>query len=109
MPRDFGDEALELLAGRFKVLAEPMRLKILNTLRDGEKTVSELVEETGSGQANVSKHLNLLFRSRMVSRRKDGLNVYYWISDPVIFPLCELMCDSLESELDARRVALSRG
>lgn len=109
MPRDFSDEALELLAGRFKVLAEPMRLKILNALRDGEKTVSELVEETGTGQANVSKHLNLLFRSRMVSRRKDGLNVYYWISDPVIFPLCELMCDSLEAELDAKRGALSGG
>lgn len=107
MPRDFSDEALELLAGRFKVLAEPMRLKILNALRDGEKTVSELVEETGTGQANVSKHLNLLFRSHMVSRRKDGLNVYYWISDPVIFPLCELMCDSLGSELDAKRGALS--
>lgn len=105
--RDFSDEALDLLAGRFKALAEPTRLKILNALREGERTVSELVEQTASGQANTSKHLNLLFRHRMVARRKDGLSVYYWISDPVIFQLCELMCDSLEAELDAKRGALS--
>ncbi len=106
MPRIFSDDALELLAGRFKILAEPMRLKILNALREGEKTVTELVEETGAGQANVSKHLGLLFRHRMVGRRKDGLNVYYRITDPTIFELCELMCDSIESELDAKWEAL---
>jgi len=107
MPRDFSDEALELLAARFKVLAEPMRLRVLNALRGGEKTVSELVEETGAGQANVSKHLNLLFRHRLVGRRKEGLNVYYRIIDPTIFELCELVCDSLEAELAARKEALS--
>ena len=59
-------------------------------------------------QANVSKHLNLLFRHRMVSRRKEGLNVYYRIADPTIFELCELVCSSLEAELEASRKALAR-
>lgn len=108
MPRTFSDEALELLAARFKVLAEPMRLKLLNALRDGEKTVTELVEQTGAGQANVSKHLGLLYRHRLVARRKEGLKVYYRIADPSIFELCELVCDSLEAELEARREALTR-
>ena len=108
MRRRFSDEALELVAARFKVLAEPMRLRILEALRGGEKSVSELVEETGASQANVSKHLNLLFRHRMVGRRKEGLNVYYRIADPTIFELCELVCSSLEAELEANRKALAR-
>jgi len=106
MPRRFSDEAMELIAARFKVLAEPMRLRILNALRDGEKSVTELVEELGTGQANVSKHLGLLHRHRMVARRKEGLNVYYRIADPSILELCELMCSSLESELEEKRAAL---
>jgi ArsR family transcriptional regulator len=106
MKRPLTPETMEMLAARFKVLAEPMRLRILNALRDGEKTVSQLVEETGAGQANISKHLGLLYRYRMVARRKEGLNVYYRISDPTIFELCELVCQSLEAELEARRRAL---
>jgi ArsR family transcriptional regulator len=109
MSRSYSDEALELIAHRFKVLAEPMRLKILNVLRSGEKTVSELVEETGAGQANVSKHLSLLYRHRMVARRKEGLNVYYRIADPAIFQLCDLVCTSLEAEFEAKRGALGGG
>ena len=66
----------------------------------------ELVTITGAGQANVSKHLGLLHRHRIVGRRKDGLNVYYRITDPAIFEICELMCTSLESELEVDRRAL---
>ena len=106
MPRQFTDEAIELIAARFKVLAEPMRLRILNALRAGEKSVTELVAALGTGQANVSKHLGLLHRHRMVARRKEGLNVYYRIADPAILELCELMCSSLESELEEKRAAL---
>jgi len=106
MSRIFSDELLELVAARLKVLAEPMRLRLLNALRGGERTVSELVEETGTGQANVSKHLGLLYRNRMVDRRKEGLNVFYRISDPTIFDLCELVCDGLEAEVESRRRAL---
>ena len=107
--KHFTEDALALVADRFKVLAEPMRLRILNVLRDGERTVTDLVEETGATQANVSKHLGLLHRHRMVGRRKEGLNVHYSIADPTIFDLCELMCRSLEAEADANRAALSSG
>ena len=103
----FTDDALEQIATRFKVLSEPMRLRLLNALRDREKSVTDLVEETGAGQANVSRHLGLLYRYRMVARRKEGLNVYYRIADPAIFEICEVICRGLENDLDARRAALS--
>lgn len=107
MAREFSDEALELVAHRFKVLAEPMRLRLLNELREGERSVSELVERMGAGQANVSKHLGVLFRHGLVARRKEALNVYYRVADPAIFKLCALVCDSLEADLEARRRALT--
>jgi DNA-binding transcriptional ArsR family regulator len=102
MTRDFSPEMLEQVASRFKVLAEPLRLELLNGLRDAERTVTELVELTGAGQANVSRHLALLHRNGLVSRRKEGLHVYYSIADPGIFELCELVCGSLEQELTGR-------
>ena len=91
--------ALELVAARFRMLAEPMRLRLLNELRDGEKTVTTLVEATGAGQANVSKHLSLLADAGMVGRRKEGLNVYYFIADESLFELCDLVCGRLQKEL----------
>jgi DNA-binding transcriptional ArsR family regulator len=102
MTRDFSPAMLEQVAGRFKVLAEPLRLQLLNALKDGERTVTQLVELTGAGQANVSRHLALLFQHGLVGRRKDGLHVYYRIADPGIFELCELVCGSLEQELSGR-------
>jgi DNA-binding transcriptional ArsR family regulator len=107
--RTYTPELLELIATRFKVLAEPLRLRMLNALRGGERTVTELVAETGAGQANVSRHLALLHRHHLVERRKDGLHVYYGIADPGIFQLCEVVCDSLEEELRQRRHDLGRG
>jgi DNA-binding transcriptional ArsR family regulator len=98
-PRQLSDAALEMVAGSFRVLSEPMRLRLLATLQKGEKNVSALVASTGSTQANVSKHLGILAAAGMVGRRKEGLNVFYSISDPKIFQLCELMCSKLEGEL----------
>jgi DNA-binding transcriptional ArsR family regulator len=98
MPRpkkELSDAALQMIADRFKVLAEPMRLKILHTLWDGERTVGEIIAATGALQANVSKHLGILQQAGLVSRRKDGLNVYYRICDETVFELCELVCASL--------------
>ena len=96
-PRSPG--ALDLVAARFRMLAQPMRLRLLNELRDGEKTVTTLVEATGAGQANVSKHLSLLADAGMVGRRKEGLNVYYFIADESLFELCDLVCGRLQKEL----------
>ncbi len=100
-------ETLELIATRFRVLGEPMRLRLLNILQGGEKTVTELVEATGATQANVSKHLSVLATASLVARRKEGINVYYFISDPLVFELCELVCSGLRNRLkvDAQRLA----
>ncbi|MDO8500929.1 MAG: metalloregulator ArsR/SmtB family transcription factor [Gemmatimonadaceae bacterium] len=96
-------EVIELISQRFRALAEPARLQILSCLRRGEMTVSELVDETGLGQANVSKHLQLLHTLGFVTRRKDGLFTYYALADRSVFALCEIMCDRLEAEARARR------
>ena len=80
----------------------------LNALRQGEKTVGELVEGTGGSQANVSKHLALLLRQGLVSRRKEGVFSYYEIRDPSLFELCELVCQSLESGIRQDRELLAR-
>jgi DNA-binding transcriptional ArsR family regulator len=96
-------DLLRLVAERFKVLSEPARLEILNALRDGEMTVSELVDTTGLGQANLSKHLQMLLAHGFVLRRKDGLFAYYELADRDVFKLCDLMCGRLASETNARR------
>ncbi len=99
--RNLSEAALEKVAERFKVLSEPMRLKLLYALMDGEKSVSELVQETGGMQANVSKHLGLLLDDGVVGRRKQGLNTYYRITDKSIFELCDLVCGSIHDRLAA--------
>jgi DNA-binding transcriptional ArsR family regulator len=100
------DGALELIAGRFKVLAEPMRLKILNALERREMTVTELVEATGATQANVSKHLGILLDSHFVTRRKSGLNAFYSIHDESVFYLCDAVCESLGERLAEQQTAV---
>ena len=100
-------EVLVLVAERFKALAEPARLQMLNCLRSGELTVTELVEETELGQANVSKHLQLLHALGFVKRRKEGLYVYYALADKSVFQLCDVMCGRLETEMKARRKLLA--
>lgn len=99
---------IELVAERFKALGEPARLQILNTLRAGEHTVTELVEQTGLGQANVSKHLQMLHTLNFVRRRKEGLHVCYRLVDRNVLRLCDLMCGRLEAETKARSKALAR-
>lgn len=93
---------LALMAERFKALSEPARLQILKCLQSGEMTVGELVQATGLGQANVSKHLQHLRATAFVSRRKEGLFVHYGLADEHVFVLCDLMCSRLEAEIKAR-------
>jgi DNA-binding transcriptional ArsR family regulator len=100
-------ELIGLIADRFKALSEPARLQILNTLRGGEKTVNELVDATGLGQANVSKHLQSLFAAGFVRRRKEGLFTYYALADRTVFRLCDIMCGRLEQELASHRKVLA--
>jgi DNA-binding transcriptional ArsR family regulator len=107
MKKQLSDEALEMIASRFKLLSDPMRLRILHTLGREEMTVSELVEATNGGQANISKHLGALLEAGIVARRKEGLNAFYKVSDETIFDLCEMVCNRLESQFDSRKNMLS--
>ncbi len=96
------EEALSLVAERFKALSEPTRLKLIMALEKGEKNVSELVDTIGATQANVSRHLQYLTDAGVLGRRKDGLRVYYHIVDSSVFNLCELVCGSLQQRLTAQ-------
>lgn len=98
---------LPLVAERFKALSEPARLALLNALHRGERTVNELVAETGLGQANVSKHLQVLHARGFVKRRKNGLFVHYALADRQIMKLCEIMCDRVTS--DGRTLVAGNG
>jgi DNA-binding transcriptional ArsR family regulator len=100
------DRLLEPLAERFKALAEPARLRILRELREGERTVTELIEATGLNQANLSKHLQLLHAQRFVARRKEGLYAYYRLADEDVFLLCDLVCERMERELETTRAVV---
>ena len=105
--RALSEEALLLVAQRFSVLAEPMRLRLIQALFDGEKNVSELVSLTEGTQANVSRHLQTLADAGMVTRRKEGLLVIYAVADPSIFQLCELVCGTLEKQHAKRATIFS--
>jgi DNA-binding transcriptional ArsR family regulator len=101
-------DMIELVAERFRALAEPARLHLMNAMRGGEQTVGELVEVTGLGTANVSKHLQLLHAAGFVTRRKDGLHVYYGLAGEDVFQLCDIMCGRLEAEARSRRGVFAR-
>lgn len=96
-------DVLDLVADHFRALGEPARLNILNVLRAGEKSVSEIMAATGLGQANVSKHLQLLHALGFVDRRKEGLYVLYSMADEDVFTLCDLMCGRLANEAGSRK------
>ncbi len=99
LPHPVPDELVELIARRFRAIGEPMRIKLLDRLRDGEATVNELSEAIGASQQNVSKHLALLAEAGIVGRRKDGNRVYYRIADEGVFKLCEDVCGSIQEQL----------
>lgn len=113
MHRHLPDEILAFMAAKFRMLADPTRLLILRTLMfEGERNVGQVVEATGGTQANVSKHLKLLAEAGMVARRKEGLNVFYRLDDPVIEKICHLVCETtlkeLEAQVEQRRKLLQR-
>lgn len=85
----------EQVARRFRCLGEPFRLRILKLLSDGEKSVGELVEGLHGNQPNVSRHLQLLHDGGLISRRREGVFIFYAIKDPVVFTICDLVCRSV--------------
>lgn len=101
-------QALTQVAEYFKVLSEVSRLQVLSCLKSQPKSVTEIVEITGLGQANVSKHLKVLMQAGMVVRHPKGVNVFYEISDPIIFELCEVVCDRISSRLTTQAQQLEQ-
>lgn len=104
IPHPLPAPLVELIAERFRILGEPMRIRLLDALREGEATVQELQQRIGASQQNVSKHLGVLLRAGVVARRKDGTFSVYSIADEAIFTLCEQVCGDLHrqvAELDA--------
>lgn len=99
LPRPLPDRLIELVARRFRVLGEPMRIKLLDALREREASVGELREATGASQQNVSKHLGVLLEAGIVGRRKDGNQVFYSIADEAILHLCEEVCGGLRRQV----------
>ncbi len=89
-------ELVAAVAERFRALGEPARLRIVRELMGGELSVGALVDRTGLGQANVSKHLQVLHRFRFVTRRKDGPYVHYRLAGDDVFKLCDIMCGRLD-------------
>jgi DNA-binding transcriptional ArsR family regulator len=92
------DAFLDLMAEKFRMLSDPSRLAILRALMQGERNVTQVVEETGRNQANVSKHLKMLADTGLVARRKDGLQVFYRLDDPLVEKLCKLVCETIVQE-----------
>jgi DNA-binding transcriptional ArsR family regulator len=99
VPHPLPEPLVELIAQRFRVIGEPMRIKLLDRLRDGEATVNELADALGASQQNVSKHLAVLHQAAIVKRTKDGPYVRYSIADGSVFALCEQVCGGLRKQL----------
>ena len=99
-------EALALVASRFRVMGEPVRLRLLQELALGERSVSELASRLGTTQPNVSKHLKLMQEAGLVARRPDKNSAYYSIADDSVFELCEIVCGKLADRLLSQAQAL---
>lgn len=91
-------EAVSVVAARFKVLSEPLRLHILQFLESGESSVTSVTKAVDSTQPNVSKHLKMLQDEGLVAKRQDGNTVYYRIADESVFELCDVVCGSLKEK-----------
>jgi DNA-binding transcriptional ArsR family regulator len=99
----FSAELTDHVSEIFKVLSEPMRLKLLDALRDGEKSVTELIQLTSSQQANVSKHLGIMRKAGVVVARRKGLNIFYSVKEKRFYTLCDNVCDYLARRHEEER------
>ncbi|MGA2929156.1 MAG: metalloregulator ArsR/SmtB family transcription factor [Solirubrobacteraceae bacterium] len=105
-PHPLPEPLIDLVAQRFRVLGEPMRIRLLDQLREGDATVGELQQALGASQQNVSKHLGILHAAGMVSRTKDGNHTRYAISDPSVFELCDHVCGGIRRQLQGLEAIL---
>ena len=99
IPHPLPAALVALIAQRFRVIGEPMRIRLLDALRDGPLTINELTDALGASQQNVSKHIGVLAQAGIVAREKDGNHVRCSIADESIFELCELVCGGLRRQV----------
>ena len=97
------DPVFDAVAAYFSVLSEPMRLRIMHSICEQEKPVSQIVAEIGATQTNVSRHLGLMFRSGVLGRRKEGNQVYYRVADAAMVDICRSVCNRIAGSLDERK------
>ena len=90
-----------------KTLTNPKRIEILNCLRNEEKTVTELVDTLGASKANVSQHLAVMRHKGILTTRRDGVNIYYRVSNPKVIEACALMKEVLFEQQSARKKSVS--
>jgi DNA-binding transcriptional ArsR family regulator len=91
------DEMIEAVSARFRLLGEPLRLRLLENLDSSEVSVNDLADAVGAGQPNVSRHLNALFEGGLVGRRREGNSTYYSIADPIVFDVRDMICGSVRN------------
>ena len=96
------DEVFELAAEIFRVMSAPMRLKIISCLCNGEKNVSELLEEIDTTQPNMSQHLNTLFNARVLGKRREGVQIYYRIINDRVVTLCRAVCTQIAIQAESK-------
>ena len=99
IPHPLPEPLVELIAQRFRIIGEPMRIRLLDALRDGPMTINELTDALGATQQNVSKHVGVLAQAGIVGREKDGNRVRCSIADESVFELCELVCGGLREQV----------
>ena len=96
--RPLPEKLIDLIAQRFRVLGEPMRIKLLCALAQAPATVGELREVSGGTQQNVSKHLGVLAAAGIVDRKKHGNCTVYSIADETVFSMCDQVCGALHEQ-----------
>ncbi len=99
IPHPLPEPLVELVARRFRLIGEPMRIRLLDRLRHTDQSVGELADALGATQQNVSKHLGALHHAGILSRRKEGNRVRYTIADESVFALCEAVCGALQHQV----------
>jgi DNA-binding transcriptional ArsR family regulator len=108
-PHPLPEALVDLIAQRFRVLGEPMRVRLLDALRDGPMTINELTLKLGATQQNVSKHVGVLTQAGLVGRRKDGNRVHCFVADESVFDLCEMVCGGMRRQVTELDHLLSGG
>lgn len=101
------EQQLELVAQRFRVLSDPMRLRVLHHLQTGEMSVGALVEATGASQPNISKHLSILRGAGLVTRRQEGNLAYFAVGAAFVFELCDIVCNGIREEFEDLKASFS--